>query len=149
MVLGEEFRSIPDEELLKPLTLYLRQPDSKTIKTVLKPIDSILKVKELLKDKYGIPTDQWSVFYKGKELANDYQLLLEYEVADKGIIHSVPKQPTNNCEVEVIFASRKLRKTLNIDLTKSVKELKEEIAKVIALPSPQQILVYCGGEMFD
>lgn len=59
VVLGEEFRTIADEELLKPLTLYLRQPDSKTLKTTLKPIDTVSKIKELLQEKYKVPAPEW------------------------------------------------------------------------------------------
>lgn len=66
VVLGEGFRSVSNEEIVKPMTLYLRQSDGKTLKTYLRLIDSVFKVKQLLVDKFGVAFDQWRVQYKGQ-----------------------------------------------------------------------------------
>lgn len=82
-------------------------------------------------------------------MANDYQLLLEYEVVDMAIIHSVKKQSSDECDVEIIFSSRKLRKTINIDIQKCIKQIKQQIEGVAGLAPAHQILVYLGGELSD
>lgn len=149
VVLGEELKGLTHEEIVRPITLYLRQPDGKTLKTHMRPIEPVLRVKHLLAERFGVGADQWQILYKGQELNNDYQLLLEHRISNNNIIHTVQRALQDGSEVEIVFPGQKIRNKMHLDMSRTIHALKQELHKVTGLEGANQMLIYCGGELAD
>lgn len=149
VILGGDLRALSHDEVVKPITLYLRQPDGKTLKTHMRPIDSVAKAKSILADKFGVSADQWQILHKGNELNNDFELLLEHRISNNNIVHTIQKALQNGNEIEVVYSNHKLRTKVHLEPTKSIGDLKLQLEKVTGLAAADQMLIYCGGELAD
>eukprot|EP00035_Acanthoeca_spectabilis_P038819 m.56501 g.56501 ORF g.56501 m.56501 type:complete len:76 (-) comp9304_c0_seq2:193-420(-) len=60
----------------------------KEIEIDVEPTDTVLRIKELVEEKSGIPPDQQRLIFTGKQMADD-QAITAYKVTGGAVLHLV------------------------------------------------------------
>ena len=107
----------------------------KTIQLEVEESDTIKKMKTIVQDKEGIPSEKQRIFYDGKELEND-SLLSDYKIPFGSSLDLL--LPGEN----PIFVKTQENKTMAIqaESTDTVRNVKERIEEKEGIPAEQQKL---------
>lgn len=126
-----------------PQTIFVKMPE-KTITLKVEPSDSIWHVKRLIEEKEKIPCQQQRLTFAKQQLQDGHSLF-HYNIQRDSTL----QLDLSRVLVYVSVLSKKTPLTLNVQLSDTIKYLKQLIYDKEGIPPDQQILQFCGQKLQD
>jgi len=124
------------------MKIFVQIIKGKNITLEVEPSDSILNIKEKIQDKEGIPTSEQKLFFNGI-LLEDHKALSYYYVKKESTLHLI----TLSIDFSNIIFVKKVDGsafTLMVELSDTIKSIKEKIEEKEGIPQNLQKLFYNG-----
>ena len=124
------------------MKIFVQIIKGKNITLDVEPSDSILNIKEKIQDKEGIPTSEQKLFFNGI-LLEDHKALSYYYVKKESTLHLI----TLSIDFSNIIFVKKVDGsafTLMVELSDTIKSIKEKIEEKEGIPQNLQKLFYNG-----
>lgn len=124
------------------MKIFVQIIKGKNITLEVEPSDSILNIKEKIQDKEGIPTSEQKLFFNGI-LLEDHKALSYYYIKKESTLHLI----TLSIDFSNIIFVKKVDGsafTLMVELSDTIKSIKEKIEEKEGIPQNLQKLFYNG-----
>ena len=124
------------------MKIFVQIIKGKNITLDVEPSDSILNIKEKIQDKEGIPTSEQKLFFN-EILLEDHKALSYYYVKKESTLHLI----TLSIDFSNIIFVKKVDGsafTLMVELSDTIKSIKEKIEEKEGIPQNLQKLFYNG-----
>ena len=124
------------------MKIFVQIIKGKNITLEVEPSDSILNIKEKIQDKEGIPTSEQKLFFNGI-LLEDQKALSYYYIKKESTLHLI----TLSIDFSNIIFVKKVDGsafTLMVELSDTIKSIKEKIEEKEGIPQNLQKLFYNG-----
>ncbi|KAA6382143.1 MAG: putative Polyubiquitin [Streblomastix strix] len=130
------------------MQIFVKTETGKTLTIDVENADTIESLKQKIRDKTGIPSDQQRLIFAGKQLESD-RTFSDYAVEPEATIQVVLHLPGGG-QMQ-IFVKTLANKTITLMLLPddTVRSVKEQIQQKEGIPADQQRLVFGGKELED
>jgi ubiquitin len=135
-----------DVHSYRGMSIFLRTLTGKTITLKVDPSDSIYEVKELIHDREGVPSDQQSLIFDGKQLENG-NTLSDYNIRGKSTLHLSLRRRRYMPILVKTLAGKTIR--LDAESDDSIDNVKAKIQDKVGVPPDQQRLIFAGRQLED
>lgn len=137
---------------MNPVVFLVKSPKGLFTFRQFNPWDSIESVKNMVREKTGIPIEEMKLVYQSKQLV-DGRTLGEYKIANFSVIHVLYRlRCFGECHPRPIYVkniSTNELITLEVTLLDTVESIKAKILHKTGIPCDQQQLTFADKQLKD
>lgn len=128
------------------MQIFVRVLGEKTIALMVKPSDTILRVKKRIEDKESIPSNRQRLIYAGKQFENE-RTLSDYNVQRDSTLHLLLRLDFGPQMRIFVLTLNGKKITLEVKRSDLIETVKQMIHKEAGCPPDHQRLIFNGKEL--